>query len=86
MEVSVFVEAFGEEVVGKFALEVDPSIMGKVVEIVFDYKFTRDVVEFDPHVFRAVEWSTEIEVFKIEACKFCCWARKYAVEQDLDEF
>ena len=64
--VAVFVEAFGEEVVGELVslgkaidtfvnLEVYPAITGFVVEVVFLEKFTGDIGKADTHIVIAVE-------------------------------
>jgi hypothetical protein len=67
-----------EEVVGKFAclfesiytlgyFKADPTVVHVSVQIVFDLEFVRDICEVDAHIFQAIKWCPQIEVFYVIA-------------------
>ena len=91
MVVAVFVEAFGEEVVGELArlgkavdtfanFEIDPSTAGFVGEFVFLDKFIRNIGKADAHIFVAVERVVQVEVADVKTGKACITARYVVVE------
>ena len=42
-----------------------------------------DLVDWDPHVFVALHWCVQVEVFNIESAESCVWCGDDAVEQNL---
>ncbi len=93
----MFLEAFGEEVIGKFAglfesinafvnFRVYPSVVIVVREVVFGDEFLRDGVDLDTDVFGSVEQCAKIEVRDIIACKSCILCGEDAVELQFDKF
>jgi len=89
-------ESLGKEIVGKFAslleaidtlvdLEVHPTIVLKLAEIIFIDKFGGDVLKLDTYVLRAVKWCAEIEIGDIKAGKTCIRSGENIVELDLNK-
>ena len=73
MVIALDIEAFSEEVIGKFAsleeavdafpdLEVYPTVFGKLVEVVFGNELLWDISQFDADVFVPFEGSVEIKI------------------------
>ncbi len=52
-------------------LEIDPTDVREVLEIVFNDELAGDILKFNTHVFWAVKWGAEVEVFKVEAGRLC---------------
>ena len=97
MVVSVFVEACVGEVfvelarlgkaVDTFAnFEIDPSIAVFFSEVVFLYKFIRNIGEADVRIFVAVEMVFQVEVADVKTGKACITARDDAVEDKFFKF
>ena len=81
MVVTLCVESFSEEVIGKLAslgeavdalpyFEVHPAVLDELVEVVFGDKLLRDVGQLDADVLVAVEGSIEIKVFDVKYNEF----------------
>ena len=83
MVVAGSIETFGKKVVGKIAhlggaidalayLKVDPTIMHKVLEVVFLDELLGDVVEMYSGVLELLERCVEVEIFDIH-CHVPCF-------------
>ena len=59
----------GKAVNAALNIKVDPAVAGVFKEVVFLYKFVRDVAEFDLDVLAAVERGIEVEVADVEGGK-----------------
>ena len=97
MVVSVLEEAFGEEIVSKFArlfepvhshheLIVYPSVVGVSVKLIFVDGFLRPHTELDVCIIWAIKRCHEVEVFKIGGHEPCIWGGECAVQHQFDSF
>ena len=95
--VVMFIEAFVEEIVGKFSglreavdifayFEVNPTITNVFGEDVFINKFLGNVGEFDSDVLWAVERIFEVKIGDVEAGKLGAWERQDTVEYQIEKF
>ena len=91
------IEAFGKKVIGEFArlgeaidalayLKVDPTIMHKVLEVVFLDELLGNVVESYPRVLELLERSVEVEVLDVKSGKPGARLREDTVDEELDKF
>jgi hypothetical protein len=95
--ISLSKKAGSEEIVGKNAslgkaitalanLKVDPPVTITILKIEFFNEFCRNVSNFNVDVFRVWHWSIKVEVLEVNRAELCIWARKHAVEKNLDKF
>jgi hypothetical protein len=86
-----------EEIIGKNAglgkaitamvnFEVNPTITLATLEFVLLNEFHWNVYNFDVDIFRVRHWSVEVKVLEVDGAETCTWARKHAVEKQLDKF
>jgi hypothetical protein len=86
-----------EEIVGKNAglgkaitalanLKVDPPVMIATLKIVLFNEFHQNVSNFNAGIFGVWHWSIKVEVLEVDGTEPCTWARKNAVEKNLDKF
>ena len=82
MVVALGKEAFGQEIIGKFAglfepihafddLVVDPAVVGKLHEVVFVNDFLGDDGELDADILWSIEWRVEVEIFQFHGAEAC---------------
>jgi hypothetical protein len=92
-----FGKAVSEEFVGKDAclgetvhamahLEVDPGVMGKLVELVLVDEFLEDVCKLDADVLCLVERGVKIEVLEVHGGKPGITLGETTVDKQFDEF
>ena len=97
MVVTLCVESFSEEVIGKLAslgeavdtfsdFEVHPAVLDKLVEVAFGDELLWDVGQLDADVFVAFKGSIKITVFDVKNNEFGSAAQKDAIEEELDKF
>ena len=53
----------GETIVATYHIEIYPSVMGVMGEIIFVDELLRDVINFDTHVFGSVHRRLEVDIF-----------------------
>ncbi len=86
-----------EEIIGKNAslgkaitalanFEVNPTVTLVTLKFVLLNEFCWNVCNFDADIFRVRHWSIEVEVLEVNGAEMCAWARKHAVEKQLDKF
>ena len=94
--VAHIVEACFEELVGKDAclgkavdafdyLEVDPTVVDMVHEIVFINKLLRDIIKADENELLLIEGSAEVYIADVEGTEFSTTARENAVDHEFDK-
>ncbi len=49
-------------------------------------KFCRNVCNFNAEIFRVGHWSIKVKILEVNGAETCTWARKHAVEKQLDKF
>jgi hypothetical protein len=76
----------GKAITALANFEVNPTITLATFKFVLLYEFCRNVFNFNADIFRVRHWSIEVEVLEVDGAETCTWARKYAVEKQLDEF
>jgi hypothetical protein len=86
-----------EEIVGKNAglgkaitalanFKVNPTIMIATLKFVLINEFHRNVCDFNADIFRVRHQSIKVEILEVDGAETCAWARKHAVEKQLDVF
>ena len=90
-------KAGSEEIVGKNAglgkaitalanFQVDPTITLTTLKFVLLNEFCQNVCNFNADIFRVRHQSTKVEILEVDGAETCAWARKHAVEKQLDKF
>ena len=91
------IEALGEEIIDKLArlrkavdnfvyLELHPNVASKLVEIVFENEFLRDIRKSNMCVFAEIKGGDHVEVGNVKGCKPVISEQKDYVENELDKF
>ncbi len=56
------------------------------LKVVLLNEFRQNVCNFNVDIFGVWHWSIEVEVLEVDGAEMCTWARKHAVEKEIDKF
>jgi hypothetical protein len=76
----------GKAITALTNFKVDPTVMIATLKFVVLNEFHQNVCNFNMDIFRVRHQSIEVEILEVNGAEMYAWAKKHAVEKQIEEF